>query len=1269
MADELISKLGFDASDAIKALESMDEKMASLEGHFGSLASAMSAWNSSAQATISVLKELATHANAAASAMGKLNNNMNKGSGGAAATAPPPPPPTPSKQLWLPPGVKEEIEALKPPLKDVGEELDKTKTKAGGFTISLQMLSRIVITQAIVRALSAIRDAFSEAFTSSMEFQKRIAELNSIMGGETKDAMEPLKRQIASLAQEFNFPIAQVAEAEYQAVSAQFTSTSQRADVMSASMKLAKIGCMELSTSVTLVSSALNAYGMSSSQADTVAAKFFRTVQDGKVRGEELAASLGKVMPVAAELGVSLDEVNTAIVQLTVSGIKAPEASTSLRSALMALIKPSSDLKKSLKELGFDSGEQAIGALGLMGALNALRSTTDETIASCVKLFPNIRAQNTILRETGERAGKAAEELQKMQAANAEGLNKAYKIFIDTNAEKVSAELNKMKVWLATELGPALLTATASILNWVGGIGTLTTVISALAGPITVMAGVLTGLTLIVKGHAFALDTAAGKMTMFGSAVTIAGAAMAVWATYNWGVEKLKNDLNSALTEYHKVADEWVATQDAAARKITQGIDKVNEAAVQGAEKQMAAINKSYTDQINVAKDKDQELVESTKSTMEALVSAKEKGVHMLADLVKESDKAIEDSQKRVAKDRMELEDVEFKFRQKRDETNDELANRKFQKKEKTPEEQRVEFTAMKHEREDESMAEKLAREGSKQLSTAKSPEELSVAEATFKRAEAYGQMAMSAAEKAHSTTAEASAERTILDIVHQRMAAEKQFQQLKAQQAAAASEAKAKEQKDANDMRTQMKDIMGELSLFDKKTGEPMKPEDREKHIAKVKEQMDAFQAKAFSTGNWDISAAINFTEFRRKMMDNLNGAVTEVQIKDLKATPESLKKLNQMITEGVGIIELYKQFTGNKVDFTGMTGAEAHQAAINFIKKEREETDKWRQANDDVGKSYKQIFAEANAIQGIQDTMFNGANNAFRGLGAMAGALILNPAGKAAQTRDELNKDYSFYASRPQSLTQDKYEEITKKFGTLKASGTAYSGDIEGLQKEQDILEKNYKLWLHIKEIKTGQAEPGAIGEAQQHLNTLPDLRPATNIGSMVNRQEELNNLFAMADAESAKTNRNLEAGADALKQQAASAKEVEQALLNAAATNGLPGQGQGQAVTLPPHAAGGAIWNWLADGGSPRGRDTIHAMLSPGEMVINERSARKFGAQLTAMNAGSRPNYHSHGGSVTNVGDINVHVGGGNSATGTGRQIANEIRRELRRGSSTL
>ena len=101
----------------------------------------------------------------------------------------------------------------------------------------------------------------------------------------------------------------------------------------------------------------------------------------------------------------------------------------------------------------------------------------------------------------------------------------------------------------------------------------------------------------------------------------------------------------------------------------------------------------------------------------------------------------------------------------------------------------------------------------------------------------------------------------------------------------------------------------------------------------------------------------------------------------------------------------------------------------------------------------------------------------------------------------------------------------------------------------------------------------------------------------------------------------------------------------------------------------AHGGKAWNFLAAGGRPQGTDVIPAMLSPGEVVINAASARRFAAQLTAINAGVQPVYRSEGGSVTNIGDINVTVTGGGTSRQTAREIAAEIRRELRRGTATL
>jgi len=91
------------------------------------------------------------------------------------------------------------------------------------------------------------------------------------------------------------------------------------------------------------------------------------------------------------------------------------------------------------------------------------------------------------------------------------------------------------------------------------------------------------------------------------------------------------------------------------------------------------------------------------------------------------------------------------------------------------------------------------------------------------------------------------------------------------------------------------------------------------------------------------------------------------------------------------------------------------------------------------------------------------------------------------------------------------------------------------------------------------------------------------------------------------------------------------------------------------------------YFATGG--RGTDQIPAMLSRGEFVMNAKSARQFFPQLQAMNAGVRPTYRDQGGPVTNVGDINVSVNGGETSQKTIREIATGLRRELRRGTIKL
>lgn len=91
------------------------------------------------------------------------------------------------------------------------------------------------------------------------------------------------------------------------------------------------------------------------------------------------------------------------------------------------------------------------------------------------------------------------------------------------------------------------------------------------------------------------------------------------------------------------------------------------------------------------------------------------------------------------------------------------------------------------------------------------------------------------------------------------------------------------------------------------------------------------------------------------------------------------------------------------------------------------------------------------------------------------------------------------------------------------------------------------------------------------------------------------------------------------------------------------------------------------YFASGG--RGTDVIPAWLTPGEFVVNARAARNFFPQLQAINAGQPPVYRNEGGPVTNIGDINVTVQGGESSSQTVREIATGLRRELRRKTVRL
>ncbi len=179
------------------------------------------------------------------------------------------------------------------------------------WTVSWETIARVVATQAIVRALSAIRNALSGAVKGAIDFQRTVAEIGTIAGG--LGGLERIEDMVLRVSQTFNVDLADATEAAYQTVSNQIASTEKDVEsFLGSAAKFAKITKTDMTTAVNLLSGTLNAFGKEVSETEDVAAKSLNSITLGRTRAEELVHGMGTINPIAGKLGISIEELSAA---------------------------------------------------------------------------------------------------------------------------------------------------------------------------------------------------------------------------------------------------------------------------------------------------------------------------------------------------------------------------------------------------------------------------------------------------------------------------------------------------------------------------------------------------------------------------------------------------------------------------------------------------------------------------------------------------------------------------------------------------------------------------------------------------------------------------------------------------------------------------------------------------------------------------------------------------------------------------------------------
>jgi TP901 family phage tail tape measure protein len=1127
--------------------------------------------------------------------------------------------------------------------------------KTAKLTVTWETLGQVVMTQFIVRVLSQIRGVLRESVDEALKFSKSIAEIQTIAPKIDKD-FRGLGKEVADFSQQFNFPLPDVAEAVYQTLSNQFTTASQRADVMTASAKLAKVGVMDLNEAVLLITGTLNGYGMQSSRAEDVAAKFFKTIELGRTRGAELTPVIGRIVPIASELGVTLDEVNSSMVALTIGSMRVPEAATSFRAGLAALIKPSTDLRKELRALGYETGQQMIHALGLQGTFEALRESQNDDVAATAALFRNIRALNAELRLTGAGAEQAEGALKAMSATSRDALNEAFKRFTSSDAQQYMKELNRFKVALATEVGPELIKFLSTLLKTMGGADGLTaaikglaTTFTTLAEPLAVAAGAMLAFSLRAK---LAAINATPLGSIFNNA--IAPLAMTVWAA-DFLDQRLASVLGNANENFRKHVREIVEAQEKASTERIEAEKKVYDDAGRRLEQYTAQVRSAYNAQVDAAQKSNQELITSSRTTMQAMISARQRIVQQFRAAAQDANQAATDSAKRQADMQGHLDDLLFKEWLKR--------RQKYDAYYKKPE-----VTEDMYSR----RALALAKEAAGLLAKAETPDQVRSAQALFQRAAAHVQEAQSIAEASKNERLLADAERTVEAIIRQQIAAEKEFQGSSASRAEAAAKAAAEEQRRVDRMKVLMKGILTDLDLFDKKG--PIDPRKSAAMSADLKKKMEEFKGLWMAgTASLDLGEMLRYDALQQRVKTVLEGGVSDLEVQKLFAAPTTIDALRAQIEKGLGAVNV--ALTPFAKPGTSLTpqGLARMDPAARLAEMERlsaeytkqvELVTKLQAEHDAIGRSMTLQKAAQGAL-GANVTVYRAALEDWRtflsqatrkGIGTIFGGGNIREDTKALA--DLMQQFQQVSKTGIKGFGMDQFLELQKKATDLLTKPTLTALDREFTQSQMGWLKS---LADQAETLKASQQTPQG-----QPRNVEAELQKA---------RQEAERLKGIIDRLSPQTTTQMGEGA----QQAQGALSAIPSMANlasdiqAAATAMWDLAAASWSVQAPPAAVtaakGRTVWNFLAFGGPAQGTDVIPAMLSPGEVVINAASARKFASQLTAINAGVQPVYHSEGGSVTNIGDINATVTGGGTSRQTARSIAAELRRELRRGTATL
>lgn len=386
----------------------------------------------------------------------------------------------------------------------------------------------------ITKATAPLKMIGSEAFNWAKDLDTAVRQVSTL----TTDGILPvdkIKKEVRAISDETGRAQTEIASAMYEALSSG-VDESKVVDFTKSAITLSEAGFTDLGTSIDATTTILNAYGNKAFDVGKISDILVKTQDKGKITVDELAKSIGRVIPTAAAAGVNVDQLGAAYSILTAKGMNARIATTNLEGMLSELSTTGSNVDKVLRmRTGKSFAQLSDEGVNLGEVLSIVQGAADDAGLTLKDMFSQSTAGSAALSIMSDGVEGYTDALGAMNNAQGAAAKNAEKMHgAEYNWGKAMEKIKNTLTDLGNAIAPVIIPIAQDISGLIAKFSELSPgtkdfivklgLIAVAAGPVLMMLGNLTiGVGGLMMGGGLLLK---GIGFLAGSAIPALGAAL-----------------------------------------------------------------------------------------------------------------------------------------------------------------------------------------------------------------------------------------------------------------------------------------------------------------------------------------------------------------------------------------------------------------------------------------------------------------------------------------------------------------------------------------------------------------------------------------------------------------------------------------------------------------------------------------------------------------------------------------------------------------------